>query len=88
MNLIRKIIDSRVDARLNELISSNNGLINFVDVDDTNAERMISNFILQQKEDKKEELNTYDFVVNLRLPATQIDKVMHKFEHRRLVKEI
>jgi len=88
MNFIRKIIDARVDARLNELISTNNGLINFVDVDDANAESMIRNFILQQKKENKEELTTYDFVVNLRLPATQIDNVMHKFESSRLVKEI
>lgn len=87
MNFLGKIINTRVDARLNELISSNNGLINFVEVDDTNAERMISNFILQQKE-SKEELTTYDFVVNLRLPATQIDSVMHKFEKRKLVRQI
>lgn len=88
MNLLNTLINKQVDKRVNELISSTGGLINFVDVDDSNAERMVRNFILHQKEENIKELTTYDFVVNLRLPAPQIDNVMKKFKQAKLVREI
>src|SRR3990167_2338411 len=80
-------INRRVDERLDELLTGNTAF-HFIDVDDKSAEKIISDFIVEQKEKDNNVLSIYDFVANLHLPASQIGMVLGKFEERDLVKEV
>ena len=85
--LFRDAIDRRVDEKLNELLIGNS-TFHFLKLDDKNAEKVIADFIIEQKEKNNTELSTYDFVMNLRLPASQVDSVLGEFEKKKLVSEV
>jgi len=84
---IKDAVDRRVDERLDALLTGNTSF-HFINLDDKNATRLMSDFILEQKKKNNMELTTYDFVINLRLPAKQVDSVLEDFEKQNLVKEI
>ena len=85
--LFKNTIDKLVDERLDEHLTSATSF-HFIDVDDEQAKSLLSDFIIEQKEQDNKELTIYDFVVNLRLPATQVSKILNEFESRQLVKEV
>jgi hypothetical protein len=80
-------VDRRVDERMNELLTGNSDF-HFIDIDDRNATKIMSDYILEQKKKNNNELTTYDFVINLRLPAKQVDNIIENFERQNLVKEV
>ena len=83
-------VDKLVDARLNEHLTAKISAspFHFVEVDDKNVEKLVSDFIVEQKEKNNKELSVYDFVVNLRLPAKQVSSILENFESRELIREI
>lgn len=80
-------INRRVDERLDKVLSSDSS-IHLINLDDKNAEKVITEYIVKQKENGNTELSIYDFVTNLRLPASQVDTILGKFEAKKLIKEI
>jgi len=80
-------INRRVDERLNNVLVSNTDF-HFIDIDNKNAERVMTDFILEQQKKNNTELSTYDFVVNLRLPASQVSTILGEFEKKNLVNEV
>ena len=83
---IKDVINHRVDERLGQVFSNNS--FHFINLDDKTAEKIITDYILEQKAKKNTELSTYDFVTNLRLPASQVSGILGKFEAEKLIKEV
>ena len=86
-NFLKNVIDRRVDERIGQVLNGT-GDFHFIELDDKNAEKIIADFILEQKDKNNTELSTYDFVSNLRLPASQVDSILGKFKMENLVKEV
>ena len=85
--LFKGTVDRLVDERLDEHLTATTSF-HFINVDDYSAQKLITDFIVEQKEKDNKELSIYDFVVNLRLPAQQISKILNEFESSQLVKEL
>lgn len=84
---LQNTIDKRVDERINEIIKSNRDF-EPRDISDEEAREEISDFILEQKRAGNLHLTTLDFVLNLRLPAEQAERILEEFKSEHKVKEI
>ena len=62
--------------------------IKFRNISNKKAREEIADFILEEKEDGKKKLSTFDIVSNLELPANQVEKVLNDFEKKGKIKEI
>jgi len=87
LRIFKNAINRHVDERINQVIDAHSDF-HFIKIDDANAEKMITDFIVEQKGKNNMELSIPDFVLNLHLPASQVDGVMKKFESKNLVKEV
>lgn len=52
------------------------------------AKEKISDFIIDEKENGTKKLSTLDIVMELKIPANQVEEVMKDFERKNMVKEI
>ncbi len=86
ISIFKNYIDKRVDERINEIIS--NDTLEFRDISNKEAKQEISAFILQKKENGITKLSTLDFVLNLKLPAEQIDDILERYEKKKKIKEL
>ena len=86
-SLLNKKIDERVDERLNELIKSEE-LFSFRKISDKQAREEITQFIIKNKEEGKTQLSTLDFVLNTKLPAPQVEKILGEFEKEKKIAEV
>ena len=76
-----KIIENRVDKRINDIIRSDDTLV-FRAVSDEEAREEISSFIIHKKSEGITRLSVLDFVLNLKLPADQVEGVLEEFEQK------
>lgn len=87
LNFFQRIIDRRVDDRINEILNSGDNF-EFQDISDSEARDKISSFIVRKKKEGITQLGTLDFVLNLRLPAQQVEKILDDFEKEERVKAV
>lgn len=87
LNFFQRIIDRRVDDRINEILNSGDNF-EFQDISDSEAKDKISSFIVKNGKEGITQLGTLDFVLNLRLPAQQVEKVLYDFEKEERIKEV
>jgi len=87
LNFFQQIIDRRVDARINEILNSEDSF-EFQDVSDSEAREKMKSFILKKKEEGITQLGTLDFVLSLRLPAQQVESILDEFETSKKIKEV
>jgi len=85
--IVSGFIDKRVDERINEIVKSED-IFQFRDISDKQAEKEIKEFILDKKAEDITELSTFDFVLKLKIPAIQIEKILDKFKKQNKIKEI
>jgi len=64
------------------------GEIDKMDINDEQAESIISDFILKEKKRGITELSTYEISQRLNIWAEQVERVMNKFQKDKKVKEI
>ena len=86
ISFIKHIIDKRVDQRINEIIHDDS--LEFKTISNSKAKKEISSFILENKEKSITKLSTLDFVLNLRLPADQVEDVLGNFKKEKKLKEV
>ncbi len=86
ISFIKKFIDKKVDERINEIIS--NDTLSFRDISNRDAQKEISSFILEKREVGITKLSTLDFVLNLKLPAQQVENILDVFKKNKKLKEI
>lgn len=86
-NIVSGLVDKRVDERINEIIKSDDFLV-FRDISDKEAKKEITKFILQKKDEGVTQLTTFDFVLKLKIPAVQVERIIEKFEKEKRVEEI
>lgn len=86
ISIFKNYIDKRVDERIKEIITDDT--LEFRDISNKKAEQEISSFILQKKQNGITNLSTLDFVLNLKLPAEQIDDILEKYTKNKKVKEL
>ena len=60
----------------------------FRKISDSEARKKITDFILKRKEEGIRKIGILDIVVNLSLPAEQIEKIMGKFEKEKKVAKV
>jgi hypothetical protein len=87
ISFIENFIAKKVDERINEIINDDSTL-EFKNISDEKAKKEISSFILQKKQNGITKLSTLDFVLNLKLPAEQIEEVLDDFKKSKMVREI
>lgn len=86
-NFLRRIVNNQVDKRINEIIRSGRGL-EPISISDAEAERRVSSFIVKENKQGVKNLSTLDCVLNLNLPAQQVDKILERFVEQKKIKEI
>jgi hypothetical protein len=86
-SFLNKIIDERVDQRIHEVIN-NDCLFAFRKINNDDAKKEISTFILNNKSNNITQLSTIDFVLNLKLPADQIEEILEQYKKEDKLKEI
>ena len=86
-NFFQGVIDKRVDERIAEILKGS-GDFEFKKVSDSEAKEEISSFIKRKHDENVTQLSTLDFVLNLRLPAEQVERILERFEKEKKVKEI
>lgn len=86
ISIIKNYIDKRVDERINEII--NNDALELRDISESEAKREISSFILEKKNEGATQLSTLDFVLNLKIPAEQVDRILENYERENKIREI
>ena len=62
--------------------------LDFRDISDKEATQEISSFIVKKKEEGITKLSVLDFVLNLKIPAEQVEKILSKYEKDGKIKEI
>lgn len=87
MSILKNLIDKRVDERINQIIG-NNDVFDFKNISDNKAQKEISDFIISKREEGIIKLSTLDFVLNLKLPAEQIEKILGIFKSQHKIKEV
>ncbi len=86
-NIISGFVDKRVDERINEIIKCED-VLTFRKISDKEAKKEIASFILEKKEEGVTQLSILDFVLNLKIPAPQVETILEKFEKEKKVEEI
>jgi len=86
ISLFKNYIDKRVDKRINEII--NDDTLSFRNISDSKARQEMSSFIVEKKDRGVTKLSTLDFVLSLKLPAEQIEKVLDNYKKEKRIKEI
>lgn len=84
---INEIIDEKVNQKINEILEQKTS-INFRKVSKSEAKEDIINFIRQRHEKGIFQVSILDIVLNLKLPAEQVEKIMDEFEKLKKIKEI
>jgi len=87
ISIFRKVIDSRVDERIKEIINSGKSF-EFRDISEEEAKKEISLFIMENKNNGVARLSTLDFVLSLRIPAPQVEKILDIFVKENKIKEL
>jgi len=65
-----------------------NNILKFRTLSKKEAEKEISSFILKNKKSGLKKISTLDVVLNLKLPAQQVEKVFEGFIKEKKIKEI
>jgi len=87
MSFFKGFIEKRVDERINEILKSG-GDFNLRELSDKKAKEEITSFILENKERGVKQLSTLDFVLNLKLPAEQVNRILEVFKKQKQLKEV
>lgn len=85
-NLEEKISEI-IETKLNSLLEKKD-TINFREISNIEAKREIINYIGQQHKNGIFKLNTLDLILELKLPALQVDKILNQYLKEGRIKEI
>lgn len=80
-----KIIDSRVDERVSELLAKQNS---FRKISDAKAKLEVSEYMLSLKKKGVSQASLFDIARSLNLPIEQAERIMSKFVRMKKVKEL
>ena len=84
---LNELIDRRVSQKIDEFLAQRK-TIHFRTLSNTDAKKEILAFILERHKRGIFKVSIFDMVVNLRLPASQVEGVMEGFVKKGKAKEI
>ena len=84
---LNELIDEKVSRKINEFLTQRQ-TIQFRKVADTQAQREISKYILSEQKVGNFKVNLLELVINLKLPAEQIEKIMDVFKGKGRLEEV
>ena len=87
VDFLKNIIDKRVDKRINEILKSDSDF-SPRNIPDEKARKEMTDFILEKKRESITRLSVLDFVMNLKLPADQVSRIIEDFKSENKLKEI
>ena len=82
-----EIIERKVKERLDELLAARETL-KFKEVSKVEAKKEITSFILEQHKEGIFKISILDIVLNLKLPASQVEEIMDSFVKKGKAKEL
>lgn len=82
-----EIIERKVKERVDELLAAKETL-KFKEVSKAEAKKEITSFILGQHKEGIFKVSILDIVLNLKLPASQVENIMDDFVKKNKVKEL
>lgn len=84
---LEKRIDRKVEEKIQEILQSKERMY-FKKINDIEARKEITDFILHMKKMGVSKINILDIVSSLCLPPNQIEKIMSAFEKEKKVKKV
>lgn len=82
-----RMIDERVEKNVRKIFEER-GVIKFRKINDIEARKQISNFILEMKREDVRRVNILDIISNLSLPPEQVERIMEEFEKEKKVTKV
>ena len=84
---MEEAVDRKVNERINEILEKR-GAFEFRKLSMNEAKKETSSFIIEKYKEGIFQLSVLDIVLNLRLPAEQVEDIMEGFKKARKVKEL